>query len=393
MNWNITRIEMAKMVSNYAINVLWLKKDKDRNCFFYDVDPSIDVQYDNWITKACQLWLMWLTDDWDIADYFNPDKNVTRWQRATIFSRLLNKSRWEEIVEWNPYYRPHLKNLLQKWLIIDENSPLPNSNEKKGNGMIMMYRADPLNKITVDYMTWYTKLEAWQIYRNDYFGIEIISTRRLPWLVSIEEYYDNFYSTNWYSIVIYNYVDKKFWNLKFDEELYLPVSQNDAKKFWESWFLLEVKNYYIYNKDETLYNELVDEEEWLSRCLAEYLNDNYILQDCDMGWQEPMYVDVSELRKALDNNYDVAFTDSEEDIEKALDTYNAYQFNLYYDRFSLRVTGNTGMLYSILTGNNSNYISDVYKDIKLQKSIVEKAMKDVDKYQKKISTTKENINE
>jgi hypothetical protein len=47
---------MAKMMSNYAINILWLKPDTSLKCFFYDVDPSINDQYDDWITKICQLW-------------------------------------------------------------------------------------------------------------------------------------------------------------------------------------------------------------------------------------------------------------------------------------------------------------------------------------------------
>jgi hypothetical protein len=46
MEGNLTRIAMAKMISNYATNVLKLKLDKTKTCKFADVTDQRDKQYD-----------------------------------------------------------------------------------------------------------------------------------------------------------------------------------------------------------------------------------------------------------------------------------------------------------------------------------------------------------
>jgi hypothetical protein len=57
MDTDLTRIQMAKMVSNYAINVLWQEPDVEKWVpDFKDVTVQMDKQYDNAVTKAYQLW-------------------------------------------------------------------------------------------------------------------------------------------------------------------------------------------------------------------------------------------------------------------------------------------------------------------------------------------------
>jgi len=51
----LNRIAMAKMISNFAIEVLNLQLDTNKDCDFPDVSSSLDTQYDNGVTKACQL--------------------------------------------------------------------------------------------------------------------------------------------------------------------------------------------------------------------------------------------------------------------------------------------------------------------------------------------------
>jgi len=46
---------MAKMISNYAINVLNKSVDTSKECNFTDVSGELDAKYDEGITKACQL--------------------------------------------------------------------------------------------------------------------------------------------------------------------------------------------------------------------------------------------------------------------------------------------------------------------------------------------------
>ena len=215
MYWSITRIEMAKMISEFSINVLWLKPDETKNCNFYDTDPDLDKQYNNWVTKACQLWLMWIYDDWEKSDYFNPKKTVTRWEWATILSRAIRLSEWKKVIKnWDPFYKPHINFLLLKWIINSYDNPSPKLEEIRWNVMLMLYKTDPKNTIIVNNSTWVTNLKAWQIYRNDYFDIQITSDSKRPRLVSIEDSYDEDRKSTFYVVNIFNYVEENFDTLK-----------------------------------------------------------------------------------------------------------------------------------------------------------------------------------
>jgi len=136
----LDRISMAKMISNFAINVLWLELDKSIDCSFTDVSPELDAQYGYWATKACQLWLMWIWNNWKKSTTFSPKWVVKRWQWATVFSRALSKFNWDIVEEGSPYYKAHLDYLYSKWIIKDVEKPSAKSNEKRWNVMLMMYR-------------------------------------------------------------------------------------------------------------------------------------------------------------------------------------------------------------------------------------------------------------
>ena len=138
MWWNLTRIAMAKMLSNYAINTVGLSPDVDKNCYFLDVSSELDAQYDNWVTKACQLGLMWV---W--IENFNPNWKVTRAEFGTVLSRALNTKSPEILEEMNnvsPYYDEHLKYLNEKWIMNDISNP--SSLELRWRVMLMLMRAD-----------------------------------------------------------------------------------------------------------------------------------------------------------------------------------------------------------------------------------------------------------
>ena len=161
MNGSLTRIAMAKMVSNYAIKVLWLKPDTSLKCSFSDVSLEMDAKYSLWVTQACQLWLMWIWDDWVISKTFNPNWVVTRWQRATVFSRALSQSKWDVVKEWEPYYKNHMEYLNKQWIINDVNNPSHSAEEKRWNVMLMMYRADD-SKYDIKEIIWEVDKSSWE---------------------------------------------------------------------------------------------------------------------------------------------------------------------------------------------------------------------------------------
>ena len=127
----LTRIAMAKMLSQYAINVLWIQPDTSRNCTFRDVSSQLDYKYDNWVTKACQLWIMWVNTP---NNNFYPNWYVSRAEFATALSRLLYNT--EDGVD--KYYTTHINKLRKEWILTNTT---PTLKEKRWFVMLMLMRA------------------------------------------------------------------------------------------------------------------------------------------------------------------------------------------------------------------------------------------------------------
>ena len=131
MEGPLTRIAMAKMLSYYAINVLWLKPDETRVNKFNDVSDQMDAEYNNAVTLAYQLWIMWINMP---KNKFRPNDLVTRAEFATALSRMLYK-----IADWkDKYYSTHLAKLMEEKIITNDN---PNLQELRGYVMIMLMRS------------------------------------------------------------------------------------------------------------------------------------------------------------------------------------------------------------------------------------------------------------
>ena len=127
----LNRIAMAKMLTNYAENVLGKDNfNTGRNCSFSDVSNSLDKDYDYWVTKACQLWIMWVNMP---NNKFYPNWWVTRAEFATALSRLLYWTKdWTE-----KYYSTHITKLRREWIITNTDPALW---ELRGYVMLMLKR-------------------------------------------------------------------------------------------------------------------------------------------------------------------------------------------------------------------------------------------------------------
>lgn len=133
MNSPLTRIAMAKMLSYYAINILWKKPDTSKwTPIFNDVTNQLNNQYKNAVTLSYQLWIMWQNMK---NNNFRPNDEVTRAEFATALSRLLY---WTEDGKWsNKYYEPHIAKLYSEWIINNTNAKMK---EKRWYVMIMLMR-------------------------------------------------------------------------------------------------------------------------------------------------------------------------------------------------------------------------------------------------------------
>ena len=130
LNWKLTRVAAAKMLSNYAINVLGMKPDTSKTPHFWDVSAKLNAQYGNAVTLSYQLWIMWV---W--SKNFRPYATLTRAELASTLSRLLY---WTADGNWGTkYYEPHISTLYNKWVI---NYTTPSMGETRGNLLLMLYR-------------------------------------------------------------------------------------------------------------------------------------------------------------------------------------------------------------------------------------------------------------
>ena len=131
----LTRIAMAKMLSQYAINVLHKTPDYSRNNTFIDVPSDLNNSYNNWVTLAYQLWIMWMNMQYN---KFRPKDLVTRAEFATALSRLLyGTSDWQ--YKWTVnYYIPHMTKLFNAWILTNNN---PQMLELRWYVMLMLMRS------------------------------------------------------------------------------------------------------------------------------------------------------------------------------------------------------------------------------------------------------------
>ncbi len=132
MYGTLTRVALAKMVSNYVIELGLQNADVSKECEFTDVSAALDAQYGNWVTNACQLGLMGVG-----IDSFRPFDTVTRAEFGTVLSRAI----WGDANNGSdPYYTAHLNALKDEGIMTNISNP--NMKEVRGYVMLMMQRAD-----------------------------------------------------------------------------------------------------------------------------------------------------------------------------------------------------------------------------------------------------------
>ena len=87
MYWEIKRMEIAKMLSNWVAS-FWFYKDTTAKCNFTDTS-SVKWDLATAIKESCQYWIMW---QW--ITEFRPYDKITKWEVATAVSRILRKTKY-----------------------------------------------------------------------------------------------------------------------------------------------------------------------------------------------------------------------------------------------------------------------------------------------------------
>ena len=150
INWYLIRSHFAKMISEFAVNVLGFKPEKWKEwCDKFNDISNLNAELRNFVTVSCELWLMWLEADWETpAKSFNPGNYVTRAQFGTVLSRLLFGDMYNVKDEENAYktvgfwYLNHLSALKNYWIMTKIDWDWPAYLERRWWVMIMLQRSD-----------------------------------------------------------------------------------------------------------------------------------------------------------------------------------------------------------------------------------------------------------
>ena len=150
LDWYLRRNHFAKMISQFATNVLWDQPNiwKEGCDKFKDIDWDTD-ELKWFMKKSCELGLMWLEAD-GITPYevFNPSSFVTRAEFGTVFSRLLFWLKYnikDESIVFNQkwfWYKDHLDALNRYGVMTKIDWDWPQKLELRWWIMLMMQRAD-----------------------------------------------------------------------------------------------------------------------------------------------------------------------------------------------------------------------------------------------------------
>ena len=106
----LTRIEASRLLSNFAINILWRTWDASRERMFIDVSEYLDSLYENSVSASYKLWIMWINIP---NNEFRPFWIVLRSEFITALSRMMYWTMdWSDI-----YYSTHLKLMKDLWVI------------------------------------------------------------------------------------------------------------------------------------------------------------------------------------------------------------------------------------------------------------------------------------
>lgn len=130
MYGELTRGQLAKMISNWAEKELGTKVDATKVCSFTDANTA-EGDLAAYLTKSCQMGLMGQG-----IDAFRPNAKVTRGEFGTTLSRALWGNKYEGAT---PYYANHLQALKDAGIMTKIENP--SQLEIRGYVMLMLQRS------------------------------------------------------------------------------------------------------------------------------------------------------------------------------------------------------------------------------------------------------------
>ena len=140
LDGSLLRRHMAKMISEFAIQVLNMKPDTKKKCNFQDIsDQTPEMKW--YIKLSCQLGVMgYHADGKTKKANFDPNKSVSKAQFATLLSRLLWWSTFDNDSA-SEYWKDHLKALENAKITEKESSQAKKVIQKRWGVLKMLKNA------------------------------------------------------------------------------------------------------------------------------------------------------------------------------------------------------------------------------------------------------------
>ena len=133
----ITREQLAKMMVVFSSKVLWKQPIKTNVPKYWDVSVKKRWQeFYNYTILAYQYQIMGIDAKGNAMRYFNPSWRVTRAEFATVLSRVLYWSKYNQ--DWKRYYQKHIQALQKAWILTNTNHTIV---ERRWWIMLMLYRS------------------------------------------------------------------------------------------------------------------------------------------------------------------------------------------------------------------------------------------------------------
>lgn len=135
---NLSRGELAKILSEYAIDVLWKKPiEWKAGCDTYTDRPGMNDEVKHYTQLACELEVMWLKSDGKTPlDAFRPRDNVHRSELVTTISRMLYGNTYDNYQDYG-WWSNHMDKLVSDGLLTVTD---PNIIELRWNVYVMLFR-------------------------------------------------------------------------------------------------------------------------------------------------------------------------------------------------------------------------------------------------------------
>ena len=138
LNDKIKRKELAKIITIFAIKIMWKQPNLKKDCNFNDITwESLELQW--YMKLSCELDIMWIIHDETRMISFYPNQYVNRAQFGTVISRLLFGSKYNR-PPWVWWYKEHLNALNENWIM--KKIDVPSMDELRWFVLIMLKRTD-----------------------------------------------------------------------------------------------------------------------------------------------------------------------------------------------------------------------------------------------------------